>query len=320
MATAKPVRHKTLGRVRDWMAEDERDAENRLVSVTIAATGHRSEFGYDGLGRRVCIRELDPDQTQTLQVTSDNKYIWDGVEIAEKRDVTGGIVLQRYYSQGFVDSDGTPLYYTRDHLGSIRELTDGTQAVRARYDYDPYGRMTKVGSGDRDSSFGYTGHFWHGPSGLDLTFYRAYDPNHGRWISRDPIEETGGVNLYDYVGNEPIDSIYTTGLKVYGNWCGGDWTGGHVEEYTPHPVGYYAPPIDGLDNACMQHDICYYKCRKDNPNCPSGRANCFKNNCDPVLADAASKWGGFYGNIIAAAMNRPWARDPGPNGIPGGGH
>jgi RHS repeat-associated protein len=187
------------------------DAENRLVSVTITATGHRSEFGYDGFGRRVCIRELDLDTTQTLQVTSDKKYLWDGTEIAEERDTTGAIVLRRFYEQGFVDSDGTALFYTRDHLGSIRELTDGTQAIRARYDYDPWGRPTQL-QGDRQAPFQYAGYFWHAPSGLDLTLYRAYDPNLGRWISRDPIEEDGGINLYGYVGNMPSVLIDPLGL------------------------------------------------------------------------------------------------------------
>jgi YD repeat-containing protein len=88
------------------------DAENRLVSVTITATGHRSEFGYDGMGRRVCIRELDP-QTQgstTLAVTSNTKYLFDGVDVAESRTSDGGTVLQRFYQQGFVDSDGAILW------------------------------------------------------------------------------------------------------------------------------------------------------------------------------------------------------------------
>jgi RHS repeat-associated protein len=192
-------------------AEGRSVAENRLVSVTITATGHVTQFGYDGMGRRVEIQEMDPDTTQTLQVTSDKKYLWDGLEIAEERDTTGAIVLRRFYNQGFVDSDGTALFYTRDHLGSIRELTDGTQAVRARYDYDPYGRMTKI-QGDKDSPFTYTGYFWHAPSGLDLTLYRAYDPNLGRWISRDPIQEWGGMNLYAFDGNDPIRSGSLIGL------------------------------------------------------------------------------------------------------------
>src|SRR5690606_34413564 len=39
---------------------------------------------------------------------------------------------------------------------------------------------------------------------LYLIWYRIYDPVHGRWLSRDPIGEAGGVNLYGYVGNGPI--------------------------------------------------------------------------------------------------------------------
>ena len=209
----RPVR---VSRGNRWgFAGDESYAENRLVSVTINAIGHRSEFGYDGLGRRVAIKELDLDANKTLQVTNDKKYLWDGVEIAEERDSTGANVTKHFFNQGFVDTDGTILFYTRDHLGSIRELTDNMQAVRARYDYDPYGRMTKV-QGDRDSDFTFTGHFLHGQSGLNLTLYRAYNSSIGRWISRDPLwtaELDAGINLYEYCLNMPIKLVDPAGLS-----------------------------------------------------------------------------------------------------------
>jgi RHS repeat-associated protein len=169
------------------------------------------------MGRRVCIRELDPDQTQTLQITSDQKYLWDGAELLEKRTVDGGTVLQRFFQQGFVDTDGTVLFYSRDHLGSIRELTDGTQAIRARYDYDPFGNMTK-NFGDRDSAFGYAGYLWHAQSNLNLTWFREYDPRFGRWISRDPIEEKDGFNLYTYVRNNPMTHVDLLGLSCAECW------------------------------------------------------------------------------------------------------
>jgi RHS repeat-associated protein len=83
---------------------------------------------------------------------------------------------------------------------------DSTGTIRARYDYDPYGNVTKV-SGDLDTDFAYTGHYYHAASGLHLAPYRGYDPRLGRWLSRDPIEEEGGNNLYGYVRGNPVQFI-----------------------------------------------------------------------------------------------------------------
>lgn len=159
-------------------------------------------------------------------ITSTKRFIWIGNRIAEERDANNN-VLRRFYPQGEQIS-GASYYYTRDHLGSMRELTDSTVAIRARYDYDPYGYRTKV-SGDLDAEFGYTGHYFHQPSGLSLAPFRAYDPTTGRWISRDPVGEKGGVNLYAYVRNSSTNAVDPLGfygyetkfwadLSVNGNW------------------------------------------------------------------------------------------------------
>jgi RHS repeat-associated protein len=97
--------------------------------------------------------------------------------------------------------------YTFDHLGSLRELVDSTGTVRARYDYDPWGRRTKL-TGDLDSERAYTGHFQEEVTGLLLAPFRAYDVETGRWLSRDPLGEMAdGPNLYAYVGGNPVNFV-----------------------------------------------------------------------------------------------------------------
>jgi len=115
----------------------------------------------------------------------------------------------------------TSYFYTLDHLDSIREMTDGNGVVHARYDYDPYGRLTKI-SGNLDSDFAYAGYYNHSPSGLEATPNRFYSPDLGRWIRRDPIAEAGGINLYGYVLNNPLSRVDPLGLVWYNpftwNW------------------------------------------------------------------------------------------------------
>src|SRR5206468_912762 len=143
------------------------DAEHRLLSVQ--AGSRLTSFDYDGFGRRVGIRELVDGEE-----VSNKRYIWCGPEICEERTVVGA-VAKRFFPLGVkveIGPAGGEYFYARDHLGSIRELTDETGSVRARFNYDPYGSESQI-EGDLESDFGFTGHFSHGGTGLDLTRFRA---------------------------------------------------------------------------------------------------------------------------------------------------
>ena len=72
--------------------------------------------------------------------------------------------------------------------------------------------------------YGYTGREWDADSNLYYYRNRWYDPLVGRFISEDPITFEGGINLYAYVGNNPIDFVDPTGL----------WPSGHAFGYTTH--------------------------------------------------------------------------------------
>lgn len=183
------------------------DALNQLTAVTSGT--HRSEFTYNGLNQRVKIVEKDNGT-----VTSTKQFVWcpGDAQPYEERDGSNA-VKKRYYTQG-VKIGNAIYYYTRDHLGSIRELTDSSGTVQTRYDYDPYGRRTKL-SGSIDADFGFTGHYYHQPSGLHLALYRAYNADLGRWISRDPIGfRSGDASLYQYVGNSVTNAADPYGLKT----------------------------------------------------------------------------------------------------------
>jgi RHS repeat-associated protein len=197
------------------------DAANRLS--TIMHGGNVSGFVYDGLGRRV---------QETLNGLLLKQWIWcmGSAQPCEERDASNN-VTKRFYSQG-EQIGSTNYYFTYDHLGSVREITNSAGSLMARYDYDPYGRRTLI-SGTDLADFGFTGDYYHTASGLDLTWFRAYDANLGRWLGRDPIAENGGINLYQYVGNSPVNFMDPLGLTTKGALIGagigatiGGWLGG----------------------------------------------------------------------------------------------
>jgi RHS repeat-associated protein len=192
-----------VARTNEW------DARGRLAAVN--AGNRRTEFAYDAADQLVSLRLL----TNGIEVSM-RRFVWLDQKLTEERDAAG-VVTKRFFAQGVKIESGTNAgiyFYTRDHLGSIREVLDANGTVRARYTYDPYGRRTRV-SGDLKADFGFAGMFWSSEAQLSLTLYRAYDPQLGRWLSRDPLrnaEQLEGPNLYAYVGNNPINATDPLGL------------------------------------------------------------------------------------------------------------
>jgi RHS repeat-associated protein len=113
---------------------------------------------------------------------------------------------------------------------SIREMTDQSGNVVTEYGYDPYGRRIRIGGTGPDADSGDAGIYVHQRSGLNLTRYRAYSSKIGRILNRDPIEESGGINLNGYAANDPVDHSDPSGLfYIGGPYLLPDPTGNIVE-------------------------------------------------------------------------------------------
>ncbi|MDZ4199822.1 MAG: RHS repeat-associated core domain-containing protein, partial [Kiritimatiellia bacterium] len=213
------------------------DGENRLIRAESEETA--VEYVYDFMSRRVARVEYEWD-TDHWELKSDTRFAYDGwALIRELTDAGSGVSTNHYYYgpdiSGSMQGAGTigglwlrtgaegPLYYTYDGNGNVSEIVDPSGTVRGHYEFDPFGIIT-VQSGDladtnpirfstkrQDEA---TGFLYYG--------YRDLDTVWGRWLSRDPIGERGGLNLlvaflnnaigsYDPLGNssnlDTVDNI-----------------------------------------------------------------------------------------------------------------
>lgn len=216
------------------------DAENRLTAVNHGT--NRSEFSYDGFGRREQIVEKTNGVVQTVSY-----YLWCGSRICEVRDASAAYVLRRLFPEGEVllgPTGSTNYFYTRDRLGSIVGALDANGLLVTSYSYDAFGQKSVLEEGFQ-STFGFTGHFVHQKSGLYLTWFRALDSASGRWLSRDPLGEKVSLNLYCYVGNNPVTLFDPFGLCIVlpsppvGFCPPGDPSG--TCQYNPPPIPYPWP-------------------------------------------------------------------------------
>jgi RHS repeat-associated protein len=106
--------------------------------------------------------------------------------------------------------------FSYDSNGNIILLTGSQAQETARYSYDAFGQtLTATGPAAQSNRYRFSTKPVEEESGLVYYGYRWYDPVTGRWPSRDPIEERGGVNLYGMVGNGSINAVDRLGLDCF---------------------------------------------------------------------------------------------------------
>ncbi|WP_052941683.1 RHS repeat-associated core domain-containing protein [Chromobacterium subtsugae] len=230
-------------RVNGSLTKLEWDSHNRLSRLT-APDGQRTDYHYDPLGRRIA--KISQGQATLYGwdgdvlafETRDGEavhYLFEPdsfVPLAQVHtDAIRGVKVPAWSQHNPYDPDKDPLrqagpepqapkavyYYHTDHLGTPQALTDEHGALALEMDYQAWGQAREViadaasKAGIRNP-FRFQGQYHDDESGLHYNRHRYYDPEIGRFISRDPIGLMGGINIYDYAPN-PLNWLDPLGLS-----------------------------------------------------------------------------------------------------------
>jgi RHS repeat-associated protein len=207
------------------------DDENQLIDVTITGQS-KSDFSYDGLGRRRIVR--DYVWTGAWSLTNEVHYIYDGNLAIQEWDANNNV--QVTYDRG-LDLGGSlqgaggiggllartdikgAIFYHSDGMGNVTTLFDKYQTLEGRYLYDSYGNIVgKWGAYADVNRYRYSSREFHPLSGLYYYGGRFYDPNLQRFVNQDPLGVLGGTNPYDFVLNDPMMFFDPNGLYTFGEW------------------------------------------------------------------------------------------------------
>ena len=185
------------------------DALNRLTAVsannTVLAT-----YTYDAWNRR------------TSKTTGGRTihYHYDQNNLLIGESLANGTALRDYiYLHGepiaLREYETNPglYYYVTDHLGTPQKLLNAQGAVIWQAAYLPYGEA-QILTASVQNNLRFPGQYFDTETGLHYNWSRYYNPKIGRYITADPIGLAGGMNVYAYVGGNPVNAVDVEGLTA----------------------------------------------------------------------------------------------------------
>ena len=181
---------------------------------TVTNQGVTTTLNYNASGRLVRV---------DVGGVANTHFLWDGENPLAELDgnATSKRVEYSYYpglDYLHAIAQGTAAYFAHsDGFGNTIALTDAAKTLQRTYTYDDWGALT---GGTDTHGFGgidrqrFKGTLWLSVAGGDMYYMRNrwYEPQTGRFLSEDPVGLAGGLNRYEYAGNDPIEGTDPSGL------------------------------------------------------------------------------------------------------------
>jgi len=153
----------------------------------------------------------------------------------------GGLLATHWTGETTEGSDDEAYIYFYDANGNVGQMIDvvsgssGYGTTAAKYEYYPFGGLLVAdGVAAEANPFRFSTKYRDNETGCYYYGYRYLRTKHGRWLSRDPIAERGGVNLMGFVRNGPINNLDLVGLNPCEN------------EYDSHDFNRFDAPYSNL--------------------------------------------------------------------------